>query len=241
MRIARWNVAYGRGKTANRRRLSRMQEINADIWILTETHDDLSPGDEFRAVRSQQRPHGHGDGRVNERSRWVTIWSRKILRTELLDVKDPERSVACVIETDQGAMWIFGTVLPWYGDARGVSVKEEVELQCLDWNDLNHKVGNLGCVAGDFNVNLDGPHYYGSRESKAAVKNALEASGLVALTDYSRTEEARPDFGLIDHIAVSSEIADESIRPLIWEKRNDHNELLSDHLGVSVDLVMTCS
>ena len=52
MRIATWNVAYGTGGPANRRRREKMQSVDADIWVLTETHDALVPPGCTFAARS---------------------------------------------------------------------------------------------------------------------------------------------------------------------------------------------
>ena len=38
VRIGTWNVAYGVGQAANRLRIAKLGEIDADVWVLTETH-----------------------------------------------------------------------------------------------------------------------------------------------------------------------------------------------------------
>jgi hypothetical protein len=56
------------------------------------------------------------------------------LSSQILEVTDQERTAACGNETIQGPMWIFGTVLPWYGDQHRKSVREEAEIQQHDWS-----------------------------------------------------------------------------------------------------------
>lgn len=49
MRIGTWNVQYAAGRQKNERRLRRIQEMNCDVWILTETHDELALGTAYYA------------------------------------------------------------------------------------------------------------------------------------------------------------------------------------------------
>jgi hypothetical protein len=52
MRIATWNIERSKSNTAPRSRsvLSRIQEIAADIWILTGTHDAICPDSGYDSV-----------------------------------------------------------------------------------------------------------------------------------------------------------------------------------------------
>jgi hypothetical protein len=68
------------------------------------------------------------------------------------------------------------------------------------------------------------------------VKSTLGAAGLVVLTEYPNAKLPDDDFGLIDHIAVTSAIAERRPKLCVWGKTNDQNERLSDHPGVVVDL-----
>ncbi len=55
MRIGTWNVEY-----AYAPRLAALREVltanSADIWVLTETHDDLMPTNCQFVAHSEQRP-----------------------------------------------------------------------------------------------------------------------------------------------------------------------------------------
>lgn len=238
MRIATWNVAYARGSEANRRRRGVLEEVNADVWVLTETHHDLTPGLEYRPIHSAGRS-ARGNRGVVAGSTWVTIWARKEIQPRQLRVTDQERTVAFAFESEDGPFWIFGTVLPWYGDREKGSVAVEVAGQQKDWLRLKNEVGPLGCVAGDFNVDLGGgPHYYGSRESKTAVKTKLDEVGLVVLTDYPNAMLLGQDYGLIDHIAVSNELSVPRRAPYVWDKTDEDGHVLSDHVGVAVDIAV---
>lgn len=110
MRIATRNL--DRAKTARKRADAqhRMAEIDADVWVLTETRDDFAPGAKYRAVASSDpRP----DGKIVER--WVTIWTRPpggVARS----TRDGEFTACAVLpRTPVGPLTEYGTVLPWRG------------------------------------------------------------------------------------------------------------------------------
>jgi hypothetical protein len=72
LRIANWNlerVAPNQNRAATIR--SAMSDIAADIWILTETHQQISPGEEFSPVTSEDPDRESKPG-----ERWAAIWSR---------------------------------------------------------------------------------------------------------------------------------------------------------------------
>jgi endonuclease/exonuclease/phosphatase family metal-dependent hydrolase len=240
MKIATWNVGYGVSPWKNTRILEQMVSIDADIWVLTETHDDLRPptSGSWHQVSTDQRPQDAED--VKDGSRWATIWSRLPVIEHVRPDYDPVRATAGVIDTPLGRLLIFGTVFPWYHDA-GRTVAQEIARQSVDWRNLRSSRGNVSiCVAGDLNVNLDGPHYYGSNESKEAVRKTFDDQGLVALTDFSHTGPAQHQkYGLIDHIAISALFADLAVATEVWQRDNARGDLMSDHCGVAIEFSAT--
>lgn len=70
LRIGTWNVQYAAGRERNALRTERLRREPADVWILTETHDDLDLSSSHSAVSTVQRPTGRAGGR------WTTIWTR---------------------------------------------------------------------------------------------------------------------------------------------------------------------
>ncbi len=235
MKIATWNVAYGISPKKNERILQVMETIDADIWVLTETHDALRPPTEgsWTSLKSIDRPRESRS--ATDGSRWVTIWTRLPIIETCQPSYDPIRTVAGVIDTPLGHLLAFGTVLPWYQDA-GRSVAEEIARQSHDWQSMRATRDDVPlCVVGDFNVNLGGPHYYGSDESKEAVVKTLTDNDLVSLTDFDHTGAAQyGEFGLIDHIAASRSFATTAQPPEVWQRENDLGEVMSDHCGVAV-------
>ena len=235
LRIATWNVAYGINRTRNDRILEKMTSVDADIWILTETHDGLRPPTPgaWEAAVSSQRQRGPKD--VIGGSRWVTIWSRLPVVEKVTASYDPERTASSVVGTPLGSLLIFGTVLPWYQDT-GRRVREEIARQSSDWVAMQASRNDIPvCVAGDFNVNLGGPHYYGRKEDIEAVRSTLSDRRLTALTGFERTGPTQlKRFGLIDHIAVSDPLAAFARSPSVWQRENARGETMSDHCGVAV-------
>jgi len=211
-----------------------MSDLKADVWVLAETHDSLTPGEGYDGFQSDQRLPA--SAQVVLGSRWVTIWVRKTLESIERQVTNSSRTVACEIQTTQGPLIVFGTVMPWYGDIVDVSYSDEVAVQSKDWATLRVNHGAHLCVAGDFNVNIGGNHYYGKKRNREQLELAMKRNGLKVLTNYESTKAIKPDFGIIDHVAVSEEIGTRRGHPTLIEKRNQYDEPLSDHVGVVVKL-----
>ena len=237
MKIATWNVAYGDSPSKNAIVIEEMMRIDADIWILTETHDSLCPTAPgvWSSISSDHRPQDAP--KVKDGSRWVAIWTRfpiKLVRPTY----DSVRTAAGIVNTALGDLLVFGTVLPWYRDT-GRTVSDEIARQSEDWKVMLQARSGLSlCVAGDFNVNLGGPHYYGANESKRAVHNTLNEFGLVAVTNFERTGPVQfGKFGLIDHIAISKAFVQRIAPPEVWQRQNYRGEVMSDHCGVAVALL----
>ena len=241
MRIGTWNVAYGIGQAANSRRRRQIEAIDADIWVLTETHDDLRPGDHYADHSSAQRPPGAST--VRERSRWVSIWTRLPFMNKAVKLNDPERTTAALIDCGQCALLVYGTVLPWYGDTERGGMGGALSAQAPEWASLPHEHGAPCCVAGDFNVNLGGPHVYGSRASKQLLSDALRDAELDPVTDhshqsdfYSNTRTGVNPHGLVNHIALSPQLAATAKIVSIFGPRDSGGSFMSDHAGVVVEL-----
>src|SRR5688500_14052846 len=108
MRIATWNLqrpANG-GSSRALRLLERIKAIDADVWVLTETHEAISPGDGYRAVSTTGSDRDQAAG-----ERWTMIWSRlPIVGVET--TCDPVRTVCARIAVDAGrTLLVYGTVL----------------------------------------------------------------------------------------------------------------------------------
>lgn len=238
MRVGTWNVQYGRGSDLNDRRRRVMQRRDADVWVLTETHDELDLSATHYPLRSPSR------FRRDQASRWVTIWTRFPVLEEL-PTADPSRCVAVRLDGGSavGDVIIFGTVLPWYDDAgpdaaqpaNGWSEFYRVTPeQGAEWKQLriSYPASSL-IVAGDLNHNLGGAHHYGTRRGRQVLRDALGMADLVCLTETELFSAGQLRTSPIDHICASPR-AGLHVRSQVdgWERIDDDGIRLSDHSGV---------
>ena len=238
LRLGTWNVEYAAGAARNLLRLERLLEVPADIWVLTETHDDLDLSATHTAVSTAQRPTGRTGGR------WTTIWTRWPV-LQRIPVGDPIRTVAALLDTPQGPLAVYGTVLPWHTDPgpSGSKVKSWSEqdrvllLQLAEWRCIQELFAGVPLVvAGDINMNLGGKHYYGTKRGRQALRTGLAELGLACATEYERLAEGMLEHSPIDHIIVPEDWLDRSHIADAWEGVNSDRIKLSDHSGLLVQI-----
>lgn len=238
LRVGTWNVQYGRGVEKNRARFGLLASWRADVWVLTETHDDLDLADSHTAIHSEQRYSTPG-------GRWTTIWT-SLPVLEQLSTLDPRRCVAARLDAgDAGELIVYGTVLPWNGDtgpdetlpARGwEEFRRVVPARGHEWASLRgrHPFATL-VVAGDLNQDLGGRHYYGTKDCRALLNAQMAESNLTCLTTTDRFDQGVPEHPPIDHVCVSPGRARSfTTRVHGWNNVAD-GVRLSDHGGTLVD------
>jgi len=244
MRIATWNLRRPR-RADSQRTLAiseYMRQIDADIWILTETHESISPGSSYTSVATTGTDREQSVG-----EQWTIIWSRfPVVATE--STTDPIRTVCATIASPgHGTIVVYGTVLPWASDMRlqpitgaDAFVKMLVD-QTADWERLRTQWPNaLLCVAGDFNQNLSKKHYCGSAKGRDALRASLVKTGLHCATGddvdpvYRLTDGYRSN---IDHICIDDRFrAASPLQCGAWPSSVDALKGLSDHFGTWVDV-----
>lgn len=252
MKIATWNLerALPRSMQAERQR-QWLSRINADIWILTETHLGITPGDGYYSTASglSDRPGADGE-------RWVQIW---VKGGELvsLETMDEDHTAAALLTLDQGQRWVlYGTVLPelrqsWRWSktgqkgpvqpaAQGQAFAAALAAQQADWKRLRAAFPEAGLiVAGDFNQDLNALNYYGSRRNKQVLRQALDSVRLICYT----AGENDPVHRLIngqhsntDHICLTQNPPVHLLNAFVWPQNLDELRGLSDHFGVGVEV-----
>ena len=211
--------------------------------MLTETHELIGPGGDFRSVMS-----GEPDRESKPGERWAGIWSCYPIRHLTSSVSDTSRcSAALIMHPDIGEIVVYATVLPWLGSewggfasAGGAAFEAALTKYSLDWQRLRAAFPNALCVvAGDFNQDFAPYHYYGSKYQRRVLEQKLAAAGLVA-----RTSEANDPINwkpterhaCIDHICTteSSDIRIGSITR--WPLSGKPDNRVSDHTGVAIEL-----
>lgn len=220
-----------------------MELVAADIWVLTETFVDRSPGPGFNPVFSPVHP----DRRPNPNERWTAIWSRWPIRE--LDDPAPHRrgTVAAMITAPSGSLIVYGTVIAYHGEpvhddgrpARAWEVHEaEVHRQVAEWKRLRDLYPAVPLVvAGDFNQARDGRRWaYGTEAARAAITKGLADAGLRSLTDVDLVAAgAISDRSHVEHICVSTELTMLG-SVLGWDRVDTDRRVLSDHPTLAVDL-----
>ena len=242
MKIATWNLerALPQSVQAERQR-QWFSRIDADIWILTETHLDIAPGEDYYAVASglPDRPGAEGE-------RWVQIW---VKAGDLVPLKttDAARTAAALLTLASGQQWVvFGTVLPWlesswqsHPASKGQAFAAALAAQQADWQRLRTTYPEaVLAVAGDFNQDLNALHYYGSRRNKQALRQALDSVRLTCFTAGENDPVHRLIHGQhsnIDHICIASDVATNFQHSFAWPQRLDDLRGLSDHFGIGVE------
>lgn len=236
MRIGTWNVEY-----AYASRLDALRTVlaanYADIWVLTETHDDLAPPHCQHVLHSKPRPKNWRG--IRPGSRWVSIWTKYPIINEVSrPCADQERTVSALLDVGAGRpMLVYGTVLPWKGD-RGKfdwSVHHRViPQQCAEWLELKQAYPNADlCIAGDFNTDMGSGGYYGTKKGIAALRTGLGACEQFCATEPSRFPAGLLAYQPIDHIALplTLELSTSIVAAWAADKKT-----LSDHSGVVIEI-----
>lgn len=242
MKLATWNLERAKNCAALRQ---CTDEQNADVWVLTETHDVFSTGQAHSSSASARRDGTKLDGTGD---RWVTITSKHPIQP--LATTDGVRTHAARVSPKEIAPFVvFGTVLPWRGDkwrgfssAGGVAFAEALKVQLADWRKLRAEFPeDEFFVLGDFNQDLAAEHYYGSKVSRAALTDALDAIGCTALTGGEGDPIVRDSapFACIDHICARRDSCWTARAAQRWPDSPQPVRALSDHFGVSIEFSLS--
>ncbi|MBC7969066.1 MAG: endonuclease/exonuclease/phosphatase family protein [Verrucomicrobia bacterium] len=236
LKIATWNLQRPRaGSWKNIPKiLEKIREINADVWVLTETNAAINPGDDYTSISSKFIPDYHTQGETCS-----TIWSRYPVKPLNFPTFDATVAVCAEITSPVGSFIVYGTIITWRDDGvqEGKAKAWErhyraIEHQSADWLKLQTK-GLPLCVAGDFNETLNEPFTYGSQQGRALLQAAFQANELVCVT-------AKESLGYnIDHICLQTDWAQKMLCVDTWDQHkclNDDGKPVSDHNGVYVEL-----
>jgi hypothetical protein len=237
LKIATWNVQRpSKGGSLNPQRIEKIQQIDADIWILTETRNVISLGDGWHSLSSFPIPDYHGEGET-----LVTIWSKQPIRPVSVS-----RFTACaeISVPAIGSLLVYGTVIPWDKDeglskgskaGRWEEHRRQVKVQTSEWEVLSKSYPeHLLCIAGDFNQHRGMVGSYKDAESVERVTESLALCHLTCITqDYP--ESAKLSKPLVDHICLPNRLA-KSSTVTVFPFDEISGERLSDHHAVLVTI-----
>lgn len=240
LKIGTWNVEYGRGVEKNVKRLGLLLAQEADVWVLTETHDDLDLSPDYTSVTTTPRFSR------DPRARWTTIWTKRQI-VQQIETRDPARTLAICVQVAGRNVVIYGTVLPWQHDAGPsgqapgwTEFARVAPLQGEEWASLRAEHPDaVVIVAGDLNQNLGGRHYYGTKNGRAILRCQLAGADLVCLTDADQMTPGTLANPPIDHVCVGVPDGSHLTSRFVtgWEGHQDGIRL-SDHSAIVAEMTL---
>jgi endonuclease/exonuclease/phosphatase family metal-dependent hydrolase len=235
LRIATWNIERPtlNGWKRNPQIAKKIREIDADVWILTETNASIIPTSnrfpEIGYVSLASLPTKELFHKLGERC--TAIWSRYGIR-QAIETYDDGTAVCAEIDTPRGPMIVYGTILTYANDTgpngkskKWVEHRKAIADHSEDWTKIAAKFPQHSlCIAGDFNTSFC-DNYYAAETNRSDLLVVLEALEMRILTaDVAQN---------IDHVAVSQPLVkDCAVSVAIWNE----DKQLSDHIGVCVEI-----
>lgn len=238
LRIATWNLERPKknGNVKNQSRLEMLREIDADLWVLTETHSAITL-DGYHCLATPAQPGYHAEGES-----FAAIWSRWPIRRSI-PTFDPHFAACAEINSPLGPLLVFGTIITYAND-RGINGKsrrweehrKSIAAHAADWLRLRAEFpDHLICVAGDFNQSRDGSGWYEDAQSVANLSLALDQASLCCVTELDMRAHGLSR-ATIDHICLSHPLATAVQAVGAWEGKTKDGERMSDHNGIFVEI-----
>ncbi len=213
MKIATWNLER-LIKKKSQLVLDKLADINADIFILTETNSIIQL-DNYTCISTDLLPtnfdnikYAPGENRVSILTRYKATTRHKTF--------DSFTTVCTDIETPFGILTVYGSII-------GVFANRQPRFD----NDLNGQLrdfekifpGRQVCFAGDLNVTFSG-RPYPSNKARQTLFDAFDKFGLI------NTSANIAD--TVDHIVLSNDFLENKH----WEIETwNTDKKLSDHVG----------
>ncbi|MCH5193428.1 MAG: endonuclease/exonuclease/phosphatase family protein [Oscillospiraceae bacterium] len=220
MKIAAWNVERLKHKKDLNAILSECGRISADILVLTETDERVTPEYKncFRTplLKGISTPSVYADteNRVSVFTNYECVGR--------LPTYDEKTAVCAVLRTEKGDLLVYGTIMGINGNRR-TSYREDLVRQLEDINRYVKEGYNI-CVAGDFNCSF-GDNYYFTNYGRDQMLKVFSDHNIDILT------KDRPE--CIDHIAISNTFIGNA--GFCIEEWN-YDKSLSDHKGIAVTI-----
>ena len=217
MKIATWNVERLRHKKLLDEMLHSIDEVNADILVLTETDRRLHP--KYRFCYETPGLTIYQPGIYAPTENRVSIYTNYpcVRQHSTYD----ENTALCVeLETEKGNLIVYGTIIGVYGNRHQTFLPDLVK-QMDDLRRLS-KLGVAICFCGDFNCSF-ADNYYFTAAGRSAILDGLMDCNLSLLT------ENQPE--CIDHIALTEGFdRGGEVKIAEWNQA----KTLSDHKGIVV-------
>ncbi|MCB9205491.1 MAG: endonuclease/exonuclease/phosphatase family protein [Flavobacteriales bacterium] len=227
MKIINWNVGRPNATKAARI-LERLNSLDGDIVVLTETDVAISPQGCVNVVSTDHLPFDlDGDLEVPYRpgERRAMIWTKySVIKT--YQTRDEHTSVCAEIETPFGNLTVYATIIGVFNGLRP-RFKLDLQRQMLDFEAIFPE--RQVAIIGDLNTTFSG-RIYPSHVARETLDNAFKKFDLENVTSSIP--------GAVDHIAISSEfIRGKRIEIETWNE----DRKLSDHIGFSATITASHS
>lgn len=217
MKIATWNIERLKHKKALAEIMSSIDEIKADILVLTETDQRLHPKYRFyyetpRMAICQPDFYGPTENRVSIYTNYPCVRQYSTF--------DENTALCTELETEKGNLIVYGTIIGILGNHQKTFMPDLMK----QMDDLRHlsKLGTAICICGDFNCSF-ADNYYFTTAGRTSILNGLTDCGLSLLT------KNQPE--CIDHIALTEDFAGNAeVKIVEWNQ----SKTLSDHKGIVV-------
>ncbi|MBQ9441426.1 MAG: endonuclease/exonuclease/phosphatase family protein [Selenomonadaceae bacterium] len=214
MRIATWNVERLNHKNKLEQIKSICNEINADIFVLTETDEHII----LKHKNFFQTPKLLDKNFYKPTENRVSIFTNYKL-VKIHPTYDKFTSLCVELETECGYLLVYGTIIGVYGN-RNKNFKIDLLKQIEDFKNLSEK--NL-CIVGDFNCSFADNYYFTNFGRNNFLQTFSELE--IELLTKNCAE-------CIDHIAISKNfLSDRKFNFAEW----NFDRKLSDHKGIFVD------
>lgn len=218
MKIATWNLQR-LDKRKNDEILSKLEGLEADIIILTETNEVIQLngytfiGTEPLPAQFDGIKYKTGENRVSILTKYKT--------TTRYQTYDKYTAVCTDIETPFGFLTVYGSIIGVFGNKQP-KFDNDLYGQLADFEKLIP--GRNCCIAGDFNVTFSG-RVYPSRKAREVLVVAFKELELNITTAAIENN--------VDHIVLGDVfLQGKQISLETWNT----DKKLSDHIGVSVTL-----
>lgn len=239
LRISTWNLERPKAASykKNSIRIEKLREINADIFVLTETHAAITLNTYSSLASISDTKHGEGESYSSILSRWPIL--------QQIPTHDPVYTVCAEIDTPDSPIIVYGTIITYANDgvSSGTAKRWEkhrlsIERHAADWLRIRKQFpDHLFCVAGDFNQSRDGSGWYEDKQSIKMLTAALSDAGIVCVTECDmRATGLLKTRASIDHICFSTSPSVRVTRLGAWEGTTPDGLRMSDHNGVVVDI-----
>ncbi|MCD7776645.1 MAG: endonuclease/exonuclease/phosphatase family protein [Firmicutes bacterium] len=220
MVIATWNVEGLKHKNKLERMLQVIDNINADILVLTETDRRLRPN--YHNVIESKPLFGRMVSIYKATENMVSIYTDYPC-IQVYPTYDDYSSVCAELLTEHGNLIVYGMVTGAFGN-RGESFNSDLERQMEDISNFSSLRDGI-CVLGDFNCSFS-DNYYFTKKGREAFLRSFDQSDICLLT------EGQPE--CVDHIGVSKNYM---LGACCQIDEWNHDKALSDHKGIRANII----